>query len=357
MSFAELSLRRPVTAVMFFVSMVVIGLIASMRLPLEKFPEVNVPFLMVSFPYPGSTPQEVERSITRPAEEALATLPGIKELNSTSRADGADVQIQFKDWDRDIQITASEARDRIDAIRADLPDDMQRYLVNNFSPSDQPVIRMRFSSDRDLRKEYDLIEREVKRRIERIPGVARVELSGASPNEVEISIDPSRLGAHNVGLNQLAAKLQAINFSVSAGEIDEGKRRLRVQPIGEVKRLDELRDLVLNEQGLKLSDVAHITLKPQRQGFGRRLDGRPAVGLDIFREQSANLVEVSRLVEAEIEQIKAEPELQGIKVLVFDNQGESVTASITELIQAGAIGSLLSMLVLYYFLRHWPSTL
>ena len=84
---------------------------------------------MLSFPYPGSTPQEVERSITRPAEEALATLPGIKELNSTSRADGADMQVQFTDWDRDISVTASEARDRIDAIRADLPSDLQRYFV------------------------------------------------------------------------------------------------------------------------------------------------------------------------------------------------------------------------------------
>jgi len=357
MTLAELSLRRPVTAVMFFVSMVVIGLIASFRLPLEQFPEVNVPFLMINFPYPGSTPQEVERSITRPAEEALATLPGIKELNSTSRADGADVMIQFKDWDRDIQITASEARDRIDAIRSDLPDDLQRYFVNNFSPSDQPIIRMRFSSNRDLRKEYDLIEREVKRRIERVPGVARVDLSGAQPNEVEVSIDPARLGAHNIALNQLAAKLQAINFSVSAGEINEGQRRLRVQPVGELKHLDELRDLVLNEQGLKLSDIARITLKPQREGFGRRLDGRPAVGLDIFREQSANLVEVARLVDIEIEQIKTAPELQGIQVLVFDNQADSVTSSIKELIEAGTIGSLLSMLVLYYFLRHWPSTL
>jgi HAE1 family hydrophobic/amphiphilic exporter-1 len=357
MTLAELSLRRPVTAVMFFVSMVVIGLIASFRLPLEQFPEVNVPFLMLNFPYPGSTPQEVERSITRPAEEALATLPGIKELNSSSRADGADVQIQFKDWDRDIQITSSEARDRIDAIRSELPADLQRYFVQNFSPSDQPILRLRFSSDRDLRKEYDLIQREVQRRIERVPGVARVEISGASPPEVEISIDPARLQAHNVALNQLAAKLQAVNFSVSAGQIDEGVRRLRVQPVGEVRRLDELRNLVLNEQGLKLSDIATITLKPQRENVGRRLDGRPAVGLDIFREQSANLVNVARNVTAEIDAIKDEPELQGIKVLVFNNQADSVTDSITELVEAGTIGSLLSLFVLYYFLRHWPSTL
>ena len=357
MTFAELSLRRPVTAVMFFVSMVVIGLIAAFRLPLEQFPEVNVPFLVVSFPYAGSTPQEVERSITRPAEEALSTLPGIKALNSNSRAEGADVQIQFKDWDRDINISSTEARDRIDAIRDQLPDDLQRYQVQNFSPSDQPMIRMRFSSNRDLRKEYELIERQVKRVIERVPGVARVEVTGASPPEVEISIDPARLGAHNVGLNQLAAKLQAINFSVSAGEINEGTRRLRVQPIGELRNLDELRNMVLNEQGLRLSDIADVQLKPQRQGIGRRLDGRPAVGLDIYREQSANLVNVAREVMVEVERIKASPELDGIRVLVFDNQADSVTDSITELIQAGTIGSLLSILVLYYFLRHWPSTL
>lgn len=357
MTLAELSLRRPVTAVMFFVSMVVIGLIAAFRLPLEQFPEFNVPFLMVNVPYASSTPQEVERSLTRPVEEALATLPGIKSMNSQSRPEGANIFIEFSDWDRDVAVAASEARDRIDAIRSDLPDDLQRYFVFKFSPTDQPMIRVRFASNRDLRNEYELIEREVQRRIERVPGVAKVEITGASPNEVEVSIDPERLGAHNVSLNELAAKLASVNFSVSAGEINEGKRRLRVQPVGEIRNLSELRDLVLNQQGLKLSDIAEVRLKPQRQDFGRRLDGRPAVGLDIFREQSANLVEVSRLVMLELEAVKSSPELAGIQVLVFDNQAESVTDSIKELVEAGLIGSLLSLLVLFYFLRHWPSTL
>lgn len=191
MTLAELSLRRPVTAVMFFVSMVVIGLIAAFRLPLEQFPEFNVPFLMVNVPYASSTPQEVERSLTRPVEEALATLPGIKSMNSQSRPEGANIFIEFSDWDRDVAVAASEARDRIDAIRSDLPDDLQRYFVFKFSPTDQPMIRVRFASNRDLRNEYELIEREVQRRIERVPGVAKVEITGASPNEVEVSIDPS----------------------------------------------------------------------------------------------------------------------------------------------------------------------
>jgi hydrophobic/amphiphilic exporter-1 (mainly G- bacteria), HAE1 family len=357
MTLAELSLKRPITAVMFYISLGVIGIIAAFRLPLEQFPEVNVPFVLVELPYPGSTPNEVERTITRPAEEALATLPGIAEMNSTSRADGANVFMQFSDWDRNIEITASEARDRLDAIRSELPDDLQRYFVLKFSPSDEPLLRVRFAGSRDMTGEYALLQNTFQRRIERLPGVARVDITGAPPPEVEVAINPSLLGAHGVGLNELAAKLQALNFSVSAGQITDGERRLRVQPVGELRDLQELRDVILNPSGLRLSDVADVRLKQQKTDFGRRLDGKAAVGLDIFRERSANLVDVSRNILNEIEVISKDPQYQGIQVKIINDQAESVTSSIDELIEAGFIGSLLSVLVLFYFLRHWPSTL
>ena len=121
MSIAELSIRRPVTAVMLFVSLFVIGLIAALRLPLEAFPDVSPPFIFVQLPYSGSTPEEVERTVLRPVEEAISTMPGIKRMDSSARADGANVFLQFSDWDRDVAIAASEARERIDAIRDDLP--------------------------------------------------------------------------------------------------------------------------------------------------------------------------------------------------------------------------------------------
>jgi HAE1 family hydrophobic/amphiphilic exporter-1 len=356
-SLAELSLRRPVTAVMVFVSLVVVGLLAAFRLPLEQMPDVNVPFVFISVPYPGSTPQEVERQITRPVEEALSTLPGIQMMNSTSRSDNAGIFLMFSDWDRDIAITASEARDRIDAIRSELPEDLQRYFVQKFSPNDEPLMRVRFSSDRDLKSSYALIQKSIQKRIERIPGVAKVDITGAPPPEVEIAIDPTRLASHNVGLNELAQKLQAVNFSVSAGDINDNDRRIRVQPVGEIKSVDELRNLPLDDKGLKLSDIADVRFKLQRQDFGRRLDGRPAVGVDIFREQSANLVNVAEAIHAEIELIKQDPDLAGIKFIIVSDSAESVKSSINELIEAGVIGSLLSIIVLFYFLRHWPSTL
>lgn len=357
MSLAELSLRRPVSAIMFYVSLLVLGLIAAWKLPLERFPAVTAPFLYIDLPYPGSTPEEVERTVVRPVEEALATLSGIKNLYSRAGPDDGGVFMEFSDWSRNTNIAASEARDRLDAIRSELPDDFQRWFVLKFSTSDEPVLRLRFSSERDLRGEYPMLERVFKRRIERIPGVARVDIVGVEPPEVEIGIDPVRLGAHNVALNELAAKLQAINFSVSAGEIEDAGKRIRVQPVGEIRSLDELRNLVLNPQGLRLSDIASVELKPRRTTVGRRLDGRPAVGIDIQREADANLVEMAAAVLAEMREIEKLPELHGIRLFIADNQADSVKSSLRELVNAGIVGCLLSVLVLFYFLRHWPSTL
>src|SRR5688572_4294696 len=356
---AELSLRRPVSAVMFYVSMVVIGLIAAFRLPLEQFPDINFPFVFVQLPYSGSTPAEVERTLTRPAEEALSTVEGIKRIDSNSRSDGVEIFLQFSDMDRDVNIAATQVRERLDAIRRDLPSDFQRYLVLQFSTSDQPVLQIRFASPkgRNLANEYEMIRTHIARRLERVPGVARVDISGAQPPEVEVALDASRIAAHNIGLNELAVQLRAVNFSVSGGEIDEGDRRLRVQPVGEIRDLDQLRNLVINEQGLKLGDIADIRLKPQRTQIMRRLDGARAVGIDLFRENDSNLVEVAEKVWAEVELIKQDPALDGITFITIGDQAESVSSSIHELIKAGWIGSGLSLLVLFYFLRHWPSTL
>ncbi len=357
MSVAEFSIRRPITTIMCFVSLVVVGLIAAFRLPLEALPDISAPFLFVQVPYTGSTPEEVERTIIRPTEEALATMTGIKRMRSQATSEGASIFIEFTDWDRDIAIAASDARERIDAIRTDLPDDLQRYNVFKWSSSDEPVLKVRLASSSDLTGAYDMLDPGFKRRIERIPGVARVEISGAPPNEVEIAINADRLTAHNLSINELNERLRALNFSISAGQIDDNGQRVRIQPVGEIADLQELRDLVIDTKGLRLGDIADIRLKPTRMAYGRRLDGNPAVGLDIYKERSANLVEVSRAALAEVEAIRKQPSMRDVNIKVINNQGKTVTSSLLELAEAGAVGLLLSVTVLFFFLRHWPSTL
>lgn len=357
MTLAELSLKRPVTAVMFFVSMTVIGLIAAFRLPLEQFPSLDVPFIAVSLPYPGSTPAEVERTIARPVEEALATLPGIKRMRSTSTADGAQVFLEFK-WGENTAFKAVQAREKIDAIRKDLPSDLQRYDVLKFSTSDQPLLQLRIASEGgDLSNAYELLDREFKRPLERIPGVARVDIQGVGRPEVQIELSADRVAAHNIDLADLYRRLQKANFALSAGQIDGAGMRFRVQPEGQWNSLDDIRAFPVDARGLRLGDIATVGLKPARLEYARRLDGRPAIGVDIYRERNANLVAVGGAVMAAVDRIRNEPELHGVRVYALDNQAESVTGSLHELGRAGLEGTLLAVLVLFFFLRDWPSTL
>src|SRR5690606_4719585 len=246
-----------------FISPGVGGVISAVRLPLEALPDVAAPFLFVQLPYEGSSPGEGERDLLRPADETRATVTGIKRMRGQANANGAGIFLEFRDWERDIAITASEARERLDAIRDELPDDFRRYFVFKWSSGDQAILRVRLAGDVDLSSSYDLLDRLLKRRLERVPGVARVEINGAPANEVEVAIDPDRLNAHGVPLNTLAERLRTVNFSVSAGIIEDGGMRLRVQPQGELRTLDELRDLVIDASGLRLGDVAEVRLKPE----------------------------------------------------------------------------------------------
>lgn len=357
MNITELSIRRPVTTIMLFVSMVVIGLIAAFKLPLEAEPEASIPFFFIALPYPGSTPEEVERNLLRPVEEAIATMPGIKTMNSRANAEGGQIQVEFSDWNRDIAMAASEARERIDAVRDELPDDFRRYYVQRWSTSDQEAISLRLNSTEDLTARADMIERAIKQRLERLPGVARVEVEGVAKQEVLVALDKDRISAHGVALNDLVQKLQAANFAVSAGQITEDGRRLRVQPKGELLEVQELRDLPVNNRGTRLSDIAEVSLQPQRMSYVRRMEGKPSVGVDIYKERSANLVDLSRAVTKEVALLGEDPALRGVDIEIAWDSGKAVTSSLLALAEAGAIGLLLSVIVLYAFLRHWPSTL
>src|SRR5690606_27882634 len=171
---------------------------------------------------------------------------------------------------------------------------------------------LRLTSDEDLTARADLIERSIKQRLERLPGVARVEIEGVARQEVLVALDKDRLNAHGVALNTLVQQLQAANFSVSAGQITEAGQRLRVQPKGELQELQQRRDLRIAGRGTRLSDIADVELGPQRMNYVRRMDGKPSVGVDIYKERAANLVDLSRGVRAEIESLEQDPAMRGV---------------------------------------------
>ena len=356
MTLAELSLKRPVTVIMVFVSMTVIGLVAAFRLPLELIPDFQAPFLDVNMPYPGSTPAEVERTITRPVEDALATLTGVQRIHSTSTADSAQISLGLK-FGQDTSLKTIEALGKIDAIRKDLPDDLPRFYVQKFSTGAIPVLVFVISAQRDLTHAYEMLNAKLKRPLERVNGVAKVELFGASPREVQIDISSDRMNAAGVSLSDFYQRLSAANFSASAGLVSDGRRRYQVQPMGEWRSVDEIRNFVVAKGGGRLSDIADVELRPARVDYVQHLDRHPAVVLIIQKERSANLVEVSRSVFDELGRIRETSEMQDVNVAVLWDGGAAVTQSLSQLGKAGLEGTLLSIIVLFFFLRDWPSTL
>lgn len=356
MSPAEFALRRPVTIIMVFLSLVAIGLVSVRLLPLEYFPAVDVPFIGIQIPYQGSTPEEVEREITRPVEEVLATLSGIKRLDSRSSDSGANFEVIF-DWGEDVSIKAVEARERVEAIRDQLPSDVRRINVFKFNLTDQPVLRLRISSERDLSGAYDMLMRKLVRPLERIPGVARVDLEGVEPREIRIELIADRVVSHGIDLVDLQGKLQQVNFSDSAGLIRDNETRYRVNPKGEFRTVEEIGRLVIGEEGLRLSDIADIRYDNKKRTYARHLDRKYAIGISVFKENGANLVDVGERALAEVERIGKSPEMRGIQLFFLDNQAEGVTESLSELLKAGLIGALLSLIVLYFFLGHVQTTL
>ena len=356
MKHTEIALRRPVTTVVIFVALALIGLIASRLLPLEKFPDIEFPGIFIQIPYEGSSPEEIERLITRPVEESLATLSGVEAMFSSSNENMAQVFLRF-DWDQSMGSKGIEARAKVDAIRDELPDDIRRIFIFTGSLGDQPVLQLRISSDRDLSDSYELLDRLLKRRIERIEGVSQVQLHGVDPREIRILINSDRLAAHGIDIGELLQLLEGSNFAVSAGRITDSGQRYSVRPKGEFQSVEEIRNLVIDERNLRLRDVADVELRSPDRDYGRHLDRSYAIGVAVSKSTGTNMVEVTDRVMAEVAKISQLPQMQGIKIFALDNQGDSVRDSLSDLLNAGMIGALLALVVLYLFLRQVTTTL
>jgi HAE1 family hydrophobic/amphiphilic exporter-1 len=354
-SLASFALRRPVTICMLFFSLLLLGLLSSRLLPLEKFPGIDIPVLFINIPYKDATPTEIEKMITRPVEEAMATMSGIKKLRSESNENNAQIEIEFA-WDENINAKSIEAREKIDAIRHLLPDDVERVLVYKFNTTDMPIFQLRISSDRDLSNAYDLLDRNLKKPLERVPGVSKVELYGVLKKQIAIRLDPGRMAALHVDTGALTQSLRNANFSMTAGHFFDLEQKITVNPLGEFTSKEEIEDFIISK-GIRLKDIAEINYETPRREEGRHLDQNFAVGFNIFRESNSNLVEVSKQTLKVIDAAKEDPAFSGINLFIMQDEAQSVTSSLSDLLSAGLIGALLSVLVLYAFLRNLATTM
>jgi HAE1 family hydrophobic/amphiphilic exporter-1 len=349
------AVERKVTMTMVIIGVLVMGWLSLNRLPLEFLPSFSSSNITVIAPYPSSSPEEVERLVVRPLEDSLGTINRIDTMSATASADRAQVRITFLDG-TDMEMAAVDVRDRVDRVRHLLPEDLDRIWIRRFQTSDIPVIRFDLSAPWSQVELYDFAENILLRRLERLDGVAQVDIGGLRLPELQIHLDSARMRAHGIDARQLTTLLRDSNLNVSAGDVKEGSRKLLVRSVGEFGTPEEIRQLPLNDQGIRLADVAEVTYDfPEQEDFNF-LNGVEALTAYVNKTSSANVLEVADRVKQELAAIEKLPEAAGVRFRIFSDASRDVRKGLGQLRNAGLLGGLLAIGAMYLFLRRFRTT-
>jgi hydrophobic/amphiphilic exporter-1 (mainly G- bacteria), HAE1 family len=355
MALSRLAVRRPVAVAMFFLAVVLLGIISFTRLPVDLLPDVSYPRLVIHTSYPEVAPAEIERQVTEPIERQVASVPGVEEVTSSSRDGVSLVTLRFG-WGTDMDFAMLNTRERLDNARAQLPELASRPQILRVDPDAEPIMVVSVAGQ-DLLELRELAENVFRRRLEQLDGVAQASVTGGLEREILVEVDPERMEAYGLSIAQVSEALAAANHQAAGGTILEGRSRFPLRTLGEFRSVAEIPGVVVGrstnasgEEGVvHLRDVAQVT-----DGFAdreslARYGGQESVGLLVFKESGANTVQVARVVDEVLGLLRQEfPE---VTLDVAHSQAGFIADSIDNVVSALVLGGMLAFLVLFLFLR------
>ncbi len=358
MNLSKLAIRRPVATLMAVCVIILLGFVSFTGLPLDLFPDFEFPIAAVITDYEGAAPAEVENMVSRPLEQSLATVEGVENISSISQVGMSVVLLEFN-WGIDLDLALIDARENIDLVKGFLPDDAGDPMVLKADPSMMPIVQLSLYGDREDWELRRLAEDIVEPRLERVQGVASVDVIGGRTREIQVAVDPRMLGSYGLSLDEVSRALGQENFNISVGSIQEGGRDYQLRAVGEFASLQEMENLIVRSnpgQTVLLKDVATV-----EDGFRdatriNRFNGDSSIGLLVSKQADANTVRVSSNVHDAMSGIeRALPE--GVQITKVMDQADFINESIQSVFEVGAVGALLAGMVLLLFLRSFRSTL
>ncbi len=352
-----LAVRRPVTVVMSLAALLVVGFIANREIPVQLVPTgFDPPFMWVDVPGLPAAPSDHERDIALPVEEVLATLPRLERIRTFVRSSGAGFMVELK-GDADVNVAYQQVRDRLDRVMPRLPDGVRQAFIWRHNPNDDPVYILGLTYPEGADDPHETVRTKLARPVERLPGVSRVRIWGTSPRKVRVELDDGLARAHGVDTTTLVKALEQDNFTMALGAIEEGGRRILVRAVARFESLDDVRALPVKE-GVRLSDVARVHIAPDPEPVIHRIDGAPAVTLMVYKEATANTIDVCESVAAETSRILGEGRsMGGWGGQVFFDQGGYIQGSIDYLKRSALYGGAIAVVLLFLFLRYTGMTL
>lgn len=387
MKIIEISIRRRVTIAMFTLAIILFGFVSFFRLKLNLLPDLSYPTLTVRTEYVGGAPAEIENLISKPIEEALGVVKNVNRVSSISRSGQSDVMLEFA-WGTDMDYAGLDVREKLDAL--ELPLEVPRPTILRFDPSLDPIMRFglyreqspatdttqttqrhptelkRNGSPRQhpfneesLKKLRRFTEEEIKKELEAALGVAAVKVSGGLEDEIQILVDQARLVQLKLPIEKLSQQLGAENVNLSGGRLEEGTRQYLVRTLNQFRSIDEIGSVIALFEGgkpLYLRDIATIRHGYKEREAITRLNGVEAVEVAIYKEGDANTVAVAREIEKRLQRVRKILPADYKLVKVYD-QSTFITQAVNEVIQAGVIGGILAVIILYFFLQNFWATI
>ena len=385
---------RPVAITMFMIAIAVFGLVSLGKLPMDLLPEISYPTLTVRTAWPGAAPEDIEDRVSVRIQESLATLPGLVRASSVSRVGYSDVILEYE-WGLDMTFAVQDVRDKLDSLF--LPPGTERPIILRYDPNLDPTLRfgVRVPHAQTDGSESDLIhlrwiaENKIKRELETMTGVAAVQVRGGLEEEIRVRVDPKKLEARGIELGTIARRLAAENLNASGGVIREGSTDFLVRTLNEFRELTEIEQLPIVRRGetsVRLGDVAIVERTYRKREVVTRLGGAEAVEIAIFREAGSNIVEVADRVKDKVLGTREQQEhtanletddgnlgsgkfkdrdkqdflawrlRRDVSIEVLSDQSTFIRAAIDDVRQSAVIGALLAIIVMWFFLRRFSTT-
>src|SRR6266496_506137 len=359
MILSRVSIQRPILATMMNLALVLFGVIGLSRLPVRELPDIDPPIVSVTTVDPGANAQVVETEVTERLEEVINNIEGIKTLTSESREGASNITIEF-DLSRDIDIAAQDVRDRVSRVRGTLPTDIREPIIAKQDSDAQPIIWNALNSDRYSPLELTtLAERQIKPRLQSVPGVSSVIIGGEKRFAMRLWLDSEKMAARQVTVLDVERALHEQNIELPSGRVENMDREMTIQTRGELKTAEEFNDLVIRTEGatlVRMRDIGRAEGGAEDYRTIARFRGKPCVFLGVVKQAKANTVTVAQGIRGEIDLIR--PTLpQGCDLRVAYDSSVYVEKAIKEVWETLGIAFLLVVLIIFVFLRNFRSTI
>ncbi|MGE4283406.1 MAG: efflux RND transporter permease subunit [Clostridia bacterium] len=355
MKLSEIAIKRPVTVLMMVMMIIVLGTVSLAGLNMDLMPDISFPIAAVITNYPGAGPKEIETMITKPMEQAVGTVDNFKKVTSTSGSGVSMVTVEFTQG-TNMDYAALQLREKSDMVKSMLPEDVKEPIIYQYDMSMMPIIELGMSYGDDLASLKSLAEDKIKERLERLKGVAAVDIYGGLEEEIKINIIPEKMRGYGISIAQLNQILQAENLNLPGGELQEGKSEFTVRTTGEFSDVDEIIDLSIpTSKGIiQLKDIAQVQQGYQDTKMQANMNGKPCVLLIVRKQSGFNTVKVSDAVNKELGKIKKE--LDQVEFETVFDQADFVKQSLGSVTNNAIIGGILAVLILFIFLKNIRTT-